>query len=65
MSSDSFTGSILARKLISGVELAPEESKRMARMGVKYSKQLTVQLRRYAMTQDAKLASYAMLFSVQ
>lgn len=65
MSSDSFTGSILARKLISGVELAPEESKRMARMGVKYSKQLCVQLRRYAMTQDAKLASYAMLFSVQ
>jgi len=34
-------------------------------MGVKYSNQLCVQLRRYAMTQDAKLASYAMLFSVQ
>lgn len=65
MSSDAHTGTKLAEKLILGLELSPDEEDRMARIATKYSKQLSVQLRRVAMEQDARLAAYAVTFSIR
>lgn len=65
MSSDAWHGSRLAVSLKVGSELPPEDVERVTRIACKYSKQVTVQLRRFAMMQDAKLAAYAAVFSAQ
>jgi hypothetical protein len=65
MSSDAFTGTRLAEKLVNGLELEADEEDRVARIATKYSKQLSIQLRRVAMEQDPRLAAYAVTFSVK
>jgi hypothetical protein len=65
MSSDAFTGTRLAEKLILGLELEADELERASRIATKYSKQLSIQLRRVAMEQDPRLASYAVTFSIK
>jgi hypothetical protein len=65
MSSDAWHGSRIAEALNNGDELAMEDVERIPKIACKYSKQLTTQLRRHAMVQDAKLAAYAAVFSAQ
>lgn len=65
MSSDAFTGTRLAEKLVLGLELEADELERASRIAVKYSKQLSIQLRRVAMQENPMLAAYATTFSVR
>lgn len=64
MSSDAWHGSRIAERLIAGMEIAAEDEARIVKIASKYSKQLSVQLRRMAMVENPALASYAQLFSV-
>jgi hypothetical protein len=65
MSSDAYTGSLLAEKLLLGMELEGEEVAKAERIATKYSKQLSQQLVRHACAQDARLAAYAITFSIK
>lgn len=65
MSSDAKPGSIVAEKLILGMELEAEDRAWVAKHSTKYSKQLTQQLVRHAMASDPKLAAYALTFSIR
>jgi hypothetical protein len=65
MSSDAYTGSVLAEKLLLGLELEGEEVAKAERIATKYSKQLAQQLVRHACAQDARLAAYAITFSIK
>lgn len=65
MSSDAWHGSRIAESLTRGDCLEHEDIERVARIASKYAKQTTVQLRRIAMQQDPRLASYAAIFSVK
>lgn len=63
MSSDAWHGSRIAEAVSAGALLADEDSARVPRIACKYSKQLSVQLRRLAIMRDAKLAGLAAVFS--
>ncbi len=65
MSSDAWHGSRIAETLSQGGELSLEDADRIPKIACKYSKQLTTQLRRFAMIDDPKLAAYAAVFSAQ
>ena len=65
MSSDAYVGTRLAEKMILGIDLDSEEEGRVSRITTKYSKQLSIQLRRVAMEQDPRLAAYAVTFSIR
>ena len=65
MSSDAWHGSRIAETLAQGGELSLEDADRIPKIACKYSKQLTTQLRRFAMIDDPKLAAYAAVFSAQ
>lgn len=65
MSSDAWHGSRIAEVLGAGGELSIEDLERIPKIASKYSKQLTTQLRRFAMIDDPKLAAYAAVFSAQ
>lgn len=65
MSSDAWHGSRIAEILSQGGCLEHEDIERVGRIASKYAKQTTVQLRRVAMQQDPRLASYAAIFSVK
>lgn len=64
MSSDAWHGSRIAERIVRGAPLEDEDEARLEKIACKYSKQLSVQLRRVAMIQDPRLASYAAIFSV-
>ncbi len=64
MSSDAWTGSKIAEKIVDGQELTAEEWDRGQRMAVKYSRQLSVALRNKAMADDPALAQTARMFSI-
>jgi hypothetical protein len=65
MSSDAFHGTRIAEALVLGLCLEHEDIERVQRIATKYAKQTTVQLRRVAMQQDARLAAYATVFSIK
>ena len=65
MSSDAWHGTRIAQKLVLGEILEHDEIERVQKISVKYAKQTTVQLRRVAMLEDPKLASYAAVFSIR
>ncbi len=65
MSSDAFNGTRIAETLIQDGVLSVEDCDRVPKIAMKYARQTTVQLRRMAMVNDPKLASYAAVFSVK
>jgi hypothetical protein len=66
MSSDAHSGSLLAEilEIYANYPLTEAESAKIVKIGSKYSKQLSIQLRRIAMISDPKLAAYAATFSI-
>ena len=64
MSSDAWHGSRLAERLINEMGLTADDEAKIAKIATKYSKQLSVQLRRMAMIANPALAAYAVTFSV-
>ena len=65
MSSDAWHGSRIAERLANGMELTGEDEAKIAAIACKYSKQLSIQLRRQAMVENPALAAYAVVFSAQ
>jgi hypothetical protein len=63
MSSDAWHGSRIAQALEQGAMLTDEDQARLGKIASKYSKQLSVQLRRLALVRDPKLAGLAAVFS--
>ena len=63
MSSDAWHGSRIAQMLEAGAMLGDEDEARIPKIACKYSKQLSVQLRRLAILRDARLAGLAAVFS--
>lgn len=63
MSSDAWHGSRIAQALEAGAMLNDEDEARVPKIACKYSKQLSVQLRRLALVRDPKLAGLAAVFS--
>ena len=65
MSSDAWHGSRIAERLACGMDITAEDEARIEKIASKYSKQLSVQLRRQAMVENPALAAYAVVFSAQ
>ena len=65
MSSDAWHGSRLAERLVNGMEIVAEDEEKITKIATKYSKQLSIQLRRQAMIESPALAAYAVVFSAQ
>jgi hypothetical protein len=63
MSSDAWHGSRIAEALNAGALLSDEDTARVSKIACKYSKQMSVQLRRLAIMRDPKLAGLAAVFS--
>ena len=63
MSSDAWHGSRIAEMLNADAMLDGDDLARVPRIASKYSKQLSVQLRRLAIMRDPKLAGLAAVFS--